>query len=92
VFEAAEIQYGRADFGLVGGQPQIYEINTNPWVSHVKKHPFPIRIGAGKLMIDRFIEAFQSIDSAAGGSSIGIEGHPLGRRTSRYLPWRSFCP
>jgi hypothetical protein len=30
VFEQAGVEYGRADFGLVGGRPQIYEINTNP--------------------------------------------------------------
>ena len=29
-FEIAGIEYGRADFGLVGGRVQIYEINTNP--------------------------------------------------------------
>ena len=29
-FQIAEIEYGRADFSLVDGRPQIYEINTNP--------------------------------------------------------------
>jgi hypothetical protein len=92
-FEAGEIQYGRADFGLVGGQPQIYEINTNPHVARVTKHPFPIRIEAEKLIHDRLIEAFQSIDSAPGGCNIRIDGHPLvRRRKSRYLPWKNLCP
>jgi hypothetical protein len=91
-FEAGEIQYGRADFGLVGGQPQIYEINTNPHIERVTKHPFPIRFEADKLIHDRFIEAFQSIDSAPGGSHIRIEGHPLLRRWSRRIPWRDWCP
>lgn len=30
VFDIAQIEYGRADFGLVDGRPQIYEINFNP--------------------------------------------------------------
>ena len=29
-FELARVDYGRADFAIVGGRPQIYEINTNP--------------------------------------------------------------
>lgn len=29
-FELAGIDYGRADFAIVDGAPQIYEINTNP--------------------------------------------------------------
>jgi len=91
-FEAGEIQYGRADFGMVGGQPQVYEINTNPNFGRVTEHPFPIRVDADKLVQDRLIEAFQSIDSAPGGSSIRIDGHPLVRRRSRYLPWKNLCP
>jgi hypothetical protein len=30
VFEIAEIEYGRADFGFDGDTPAVYEINTNP--------------------------------------------------------------
>jgi hypothetical protein len=33
VFDVAHIEYGRADFGVVAGRPQIYEINTNPYIS-----------------------------------------------------------
>lgn len=29
-FEIAGIEFGRIDFGYVGGRPQIWEINTNP--------------------------------------------------------------
>ena len=36
VFEIAEIEYGRADFGFDGDTPAIYEINTNPSIgTHV---------------------------------------------------------
>jgi hypothetical protein len=29
-FDLARVDYGRADFAIVAGRPQIYEINTNP--------------------------------------------------------------
>ncbi len=38
VFEIAGVEYGRVDFGLVDGRPQIYEINSNP---DVKLRPKP---------------------------------------------------
>jgi hypothetical protein len=31
-FDRAGIEYGRADYGIVGGRVQIYEINTNPTI------------------------------------------------------------
>lgn len=33
VFAAAQIDYGRVDYGLVGGRIQVYEINTNPYIA-----------------------------------------------------------
>lgn len=30
VFEVAGIDFGRADYGVIGGRVQVYEINTNP--------------------------------------------------------------
>lgn len=32
VFTLARIDYGRIDYGMVGGTPQAYEINTNPTI------------------------------------------------------------
>jgi hypothetical protein len=32
VFTLARIDYGRLDYGIVGGRPQAYEINTNPTI------------------------------------------------------------
>ena len=32
VFSLARIDYGRIDYGIVGGRPQAYEINTNPTI------------------------------------------------------------
>ena len=32
IFELANIEYGRIDYGLTGGRIQVFEINTNPMV------------------------------------------------------------
>ena len=38
-FEIAGIEYGRIDFGLVDGQPQFWEINTNPDLLALPRSP-----------------------------------------------------
>lgn len=67
VFEAGHVEYGRADFGLVQGEVQVYEINTNPALRRLKTHPFPIRVEAGKLAFEKLVEAFEAIDTPTGG-------------------------
>jgi hypothetical protein len=42
-FEIAGIDYGRADFGVVEGRPQVYEINTNPSMSLPPHHSSKMR-------------------------------------------------
>ena len=40
-FEIAQVNYGRADFGIVDGRIQIFEINTNPDVRRAGVSSFP---------------------------------------------------
>jgi hypothetical protein len=71
-FEIAQINYGRADFGIVNGKVQIYEINTNPDIGHGGSHPFPIREDTHRLAWNYYIEALAAIDrkpGVNGGSS-----------------------
>ena len=45
-FDLARIEYGRADFSIVGGKVQIYEINTNPnhaFASQIARETHPRR-------------------------------------------------
>lgn len=62
-FDLAGIDYGRADFGLVGGKPQIYEINSNP---HVDLTPQPAlsarRNESIALFRTKYIDAMEEID------------------------------
>ena len=60
-FDIANIDYGRADFTVVDGAPQIYEINTNPHISIIQDHPFPVRVRAQQLFSERFVKALQAI-------------------------------
>ena len=61
-FESASIEYGRADFGLVGGKVEIYEINTNPHVEFPTEHPSPFRVESYPLFRDKFYEALGRLD------------------------------
>lgn len=63
-FDLAGIEYGRVDFGLVAGKPQIYEINTNP---HVSLRPTMAvskrRVESLALFRTKYLEAMRSIDT-----------------------------
>ena len=65
VFDLAGIEYGRADFGLVGGKPQIYEINTNPNMKLID--PAAVnrrRNDSTELFRLNYIAAIRAIDTA----------------------------
>lgn len=64
-FEVAETEYGRADFGIVKGRPQIYEINTNPEIKFGSNHPFPQRVESGRLSRANYFAALKAIDTDA---------------------------
>lgn len=55
-FEAAGISYGRADYAIVDGRPQVFEINTNPMIVP------PERLGRddrqfARIILDRWLDA-----------------------------------
>jgi hypothetical protein len=62
-FEQAGIDYGRVDFGLVQGRPQIFEINTNPQL-HLRPDPSPIarRNDSMELFRRNYLEAVMELD------------------------------
>ncbi len=69
-FDIAQIDYGRADFGIVGGRVQIYEINTNPHLAPGGSHPSPQRMESQQLFWAKYIDALQA-----------LAGKPLSTRT-----------
>ncbi|MEI9988362.1 MAG: hypothetical protein WDN69_37845 [Aliidongia sp.] len=62
-FDLARIEYGRADFGLIGGRVQLYEINTNPTINLPTEHPSPYRIESQKILRDNLFAALRAIDT-----------------------------
>ncbi|MGB0498231.1 MAG: hypothetical protein ACPGID_07820, partial [Rubricella sp.] len=67
-FDAAGIAFGRIDFGLWNGRPQVYEINTNPSYEDVGAHRHP---GRSALILEQkqaMTEALLALDTAEAGS------------------------
>ena len=89
-FRLAGIDYGRADFALVDGRPQIYEINTNPnHADHAKLYRaiHPRRVAIQKFSEDAVQAALLATD-IGGQGRIRIRDHLLRRQQAR----RSWFP
>ena len=81
-FQIAEIDYGRADFGLVAGRPQVYEINTNPYMSSLSTHPSPTRTKSYDLahqLYARDLRTLAKENSDDGGAPIRVNGDAISR-------------
>jgi len=62
-FDLAGLDYGRADFGLVDGQIQIYEINSNPVLHLEANHPSLVRLESYRVFKRNYLAALRKIDS-----------------------------
>ena len=65
VAQLAHIDYGRIDYGLLSGQPQVWEINTNPIPI---LGPTPDRLPNQQLFAQRMVEALESLDLSSDGA------------------------
>jgi hypothetical protein len=74
-FEIARIEYGRADFGIVNGEVQVYEINTNPSIGAGRRdHPFPIRNASLGIAWSAYLDAMRAIDTTGEGPPLSLTG------------------
>jgi hypothetical protein len=73
VFEVAGVDYGRVDYGVVDGVPQVWEINLNPTLGHAsgsRRHTsLPEDLGAKRdrgraAFHERLLAAFVEIDTS----------------------------
>jgi hypothetical protein len=64
VFAIAGIEYGRADFGIVAGRIQIYEINTNPDISADPGSQNPTRRATLAIATRKLCESLAALDEA----------------------------
>jgi hypothetical protein len=80
VFETAQIEYGRIDYGIYHGRPQVWEINTNPTLSRRvgrpprgQGDPFrPLRDRNLALAHQRMLDAFRRLDFPAESRTVPI--------------------
>jgi hypothetical protein len=82
-FDAAGIEYGRADFALVDGREQIYEINTNPMQGRIREHPVALRLQTDALFHERLLDATEAIDSPSVGARVRIDDEILAAQRER---------
>lgn len=86
-FEAGGIEFGRADFGIVNGKVQIYEINTNPTLG-VAPHdddPF-LELPRAPLIEHANARILSALSALQGVNAVGVGVADL--NYIRSLPWR----
>ena len=60
-FKMARIDYGRIDYGMLNGQMQVWEINTNPFMVYKPKGEDP-RSQVNNLFYREYLKALAEID------------------------------
>ena len=86
-FAIAEMDYGRADFGLPGGKLAVYEINSNPAISGNRAdHPSSFRREAFELWRKQYLAALEAIDTPTGGRDVPISGDVFDKQRRRDWP------
>ena len=86
-FALAKIRYGRIDYGLLDGEPQVWEINTNPTIIRTAAAgPIPeeqrrLRDPVRQIFFPSLQAAFEAIDSVADPKqTVGIKVSQRQRR------------
>ena len=86
-FALAKIRYGRIDYGLRDGEPQVWEINTNPTIIRrpggdpISEEQRRLRDPVRQQFFPNFQAALEAIDSGADPSeTVRIEVSPGQRR------------
>jgi hypothetical protein len=77
VFAIAGIEYGRADWGIVGGNVQVYEINTNPHLSGDAGSTNPTRVATMAMSTRKLCESLAALDDGKSAGSVKMEGKLL---------------
>lgn len=64
IFNTANIEYGRMDYGLVDGEVVVFEINTNPMMSKPHEHPSKIRVNTHELIWETYLSQLKALDES----------------------------
>lgn len=91
-FRIAQIEYGRADYAIIDGEVQIYEINTNPAIGTIRSHPYAIRIQSDCIFYAKLLAALMAIDTPGLGTAVRLDDSIFRKqrrkdRFFRHSPW-----
>jgi hypothetical protein len=91
-FELAGIEFGRADIGIVGGRPQVFEINFNPDLRTQRQRPNtnPILRVMWDNSDSQVFAAMRAIDLPRGASAPSLRTPELTAFRLRF--WRNYAP
>src|SRR6185295_3950970 len=64
VCRLAGIRYGRIDYSLLEGRPQVWEINTNPMIASRLSETIPARRPVHERFVGEFDAALAALDAA----------------------------
>jgi hypothetical protein len=83
IFELAGIEWGRVDYGLVGGRIQVYEINTNPMIVRPSVPTERAALARKERVTRQLVDAIRALDTpaSAGGRWVWLA------RPSRLRKW-----
>ncbi len=86
-FELADIDYGRADYAVVNGRVEVYEINTNPQLPKDAAHPFAPRRASGEAALEALRNAFRKLSLPGQHGLLNIDDKVLAeqRRADRWV-------
>lgn len=91
VFEIANIEYGRVDFGLVDGEPQFYEINFNPEFRTMEAKSLVEQRKQNVLFaVKRRVQHIAQLDAQQSGSVGNLSDPDI--TAFRLRPWRNYAP
>ena len=62
IFSAANVRFGRIDYGVLDGRVQVWEINTNPMIMTVDDRQNPWRVRVQEYFSRRFADALKELD------------------------------
>jgi len=77
VFDIAGIEYGRADWGIVAGKIQIYEINTNPYVSGDPGTLNPTRRATLAMSTKKLCDSLAALQNGTSDGVVTLKGKLL---------------
>jgi len=72
-FAMAGVDYGRIDYSLLNGEPQVWEINTNPIVILHPDNYTEIHMPVKQVFAGRIRPALAAIDSAVSDQTVKID-------------------